>query len=145
MSVKNERDHRTFQMSNSLPQLRHIHYKNPQVPSHTQLRCKTPPINMLMIISSLQLLHTFNCNYSLWCSALNFIDFLFMIFIDFLYFTLQNNYNCIPLMIIQWVGSFCKSTQLHAHKLIWCHDVLLSVFFQLHCISILPSADKVKY
>lgn len=57
MSVKNERDHRTFQMSNSLPQLRHIHYKNPQVP-HTQLRCKTPPINILMIVSSPKLLHT---------------------------------------------------------------------------------------
>lgn len=61
MMFKNERDHRTFQMSNSLLQLRHIHYKNPQV-SCTQLRCKTPPINIFMIISPLKLLHI--CNSS---------------------------------------------------------------------------------
>lgn len=43
-----EGDPWTFQMSEILLQLRHIHYKNPQRPphTHTQLRCKTPTINI---------------------------------------------------------------------------------------------------
>lgn len=76
IGVKNERDHRTFQMSNSLPQLRQIHYKSLKV-SCTQLRCKTPLINIYIIISEtaehvqLQGQRYWYCHgFVLWCFIL---------------------------------------------------------------------------